>query len=120
MELQKDCYTGPMDQEFTQTGGIRYGSSFWLSSNYTIPFANLRLCREGIILSVSVFGLWRRTFDFPRQAIRQLRWKRVLFSPGLQIEHTVAECPPFVVFWVTNRKALAESLSGFGYEMAAW
>ncbi|SRR6266542_1327047 len=107
-----------MVQEFTQTGGIRYGSSFWFSVNFTAPFACLRVSKDAIILSVSIFRLWQRTFTFQRSAIRQLRWKRGLFSLGLQIEHTVGEYPPLVLFWVRDRKALADSLRGFGYEIS--
>jgi len=107
-----------MEQEFTQTGGIRYGSSFWFVINFTAPFARLRVSQDAIILSVSVFRIWQRTFTFQRSAIRQLRWKQGLFCLGLQVEHTVAEYPPFVLFWVSDRKSLAESLRGFGYEIS--
>jgi hypothetical protein len=107
-----------MEQEFTQTGGVRYGRSFWFAWNFTIPFAHLRVTRDALVLSVSAFGIWRRTFSFPRPAIRQLRWKRGVFSLGLQIEHTVDTYPPFVLFWVGSRKALAEGLRGFGYEIS--
>jgi hypothetical protein len=107
-----------MEQEFTETGGVRYGRSFWLAWNFTIPFAHLRVTRDALILSVSVFGIWRRTFMFPRLAIRKLRWKRGIFSPGLQIEHALEQYPPFVLFLVGSRKALADGLRGFGYEVS--
>ena len=86
--------------------------------NFTAPFACLRVSRNAIILSVSIFRLWQRTFTFRRSDIRQLRWKRGLFSLGLKIEHTVAEYPSFVLFWVVDRRALAENLKGFGYEIS--
>ena len=107
-----------MEQEFTQIGGIRYGSSFWFTVNFTAPFARLRVSKEAIVLSVSISRLWQRTFTFQRSAIRQLRWKRGLFSLGLQIEHTVGEYPPWVLFWVGDRKTLADGLRGFGYEIS--
>jgi hypothetical protein len=105
-----------MDQEFTQTGGIRYGESFWYATNLTAPFALLRVSKDAIVLSASILREGDRTFSFPRSAIRRLRWKRGLFSRGLQIEHTVAEYPPFVLFW-GYRKTLAEGLRAFGYEI---
>ncbi len=106
-----------MEKEFTQKGGIRYGSSVWSTVNFTAPFACLRVSKNAIILSVSVFRFWQRTFTFQRSDIRQLRWKRGFFSLGLQIEHTVAEYPSLVLFWVVDRKTLAEKLREFGYEI---
>ncbi len=107
-----------MEKEFTQKGGIRYGSSVWSTVNFTAPFACLRVSKNGIILSVSIFRLWQRTFTFQRSDIRQLRWKRGFFSLGLQIEHTVSEYPSLVLFWVVDRKTLAENLREFGYEIS--
>ena len=107
-----------MEQEFTHTGGARYGRSFWFAWNFTNPFAHLRITRDALVLSVSAFGIWRRTLLFPRPAIRKLRWKRGIFSLGLQIEHAVDEYPPFVLFWVGSRKALADGLRRFGYKIS--
>ncbi len=109
-----------MEKEFTQKGGIRYGSSVWSTANFTAPFACLRVSKNSIILSVSIFRLWQRTFTFQRSDIRQLRWKRGLFSLGLQIEHSVTEYPTFVLFWVVERKTLAENLIEFGYEISEY
>ena len=106
-----------MEQEFTQAGGIRYGESFWYATNLTAPLALLRVSKDAIILSTSLLRVGDRTFTFPRSAIRRLRWKRGVFSRGLQIEHTVAEYPPFVLFWVGYRKTVAEGLRAFGYEI---
>ena len=104
-----------MEKEFTQKGGIRYGSSVWSTVNFTAPFGRLRVSRNAIILSVSMFRLWQGTFTFQQSDIRQLRWKRGLFSLGLQIEPTVTEYP---TFWVVDRKTLAENLREFGYEVS--
>ena len=100
---------------FTQTGGIRFGQSYWFAGNATVPFAQLRVSQEELVIIISVFGLWRRTFTFPRASVHRLRWQRKLFSVGLQIEHGLAEPPPFILFWVTDRAALAEGLREFGY-----
>ena len=106
-----------MEAEFTQIGGVRYGESFWYAANFTWPFARLSVARQAITLSVSMMGFAKRTFTFPRVAIRQLRWKRGIFSRGLLIEHTIGDCPPFVLFWVSNRKELAGHLRESGYEI---
>ena len=103
------------DRAFTQTGGVRCGRSFWFSSNCTIPFAQFRVSKKALVLSVSV---WRRTFTFPRSSIRHLRWKRALFSHELRIEYDVGDFPPFVLFWVSNREAMTQGLRDFGYQVS--
>ena len=108
-----------MSQEFTQTGGLRYGESFWYAANFTKPFAMLRVSRDAIVVSVSFFRFWQRSFTFQRSAIQRLRWRRGIFSLGLQVEHTVAAYPPFVLFWLRDRKALALGLRDLGYEISA-
>jgi hypothetical protein len=107
-----------MEQEFTQTGGARCGRGFMFGMNFTIPFACLHISKDSMVLSVSLFGIWRRTLTFQRSDIRQLRWKRGLFSLGLQIEHSISSYPPFVLFWASDRKTLTEGLRGFGYEIS--
>jgi hypothetical protein len=106
-------------RSFTQTGGARYGAGMWSrNANLTVPFATLGVTREELVLSMSLFQLWKRTFRFPRSSLRCLRWKRGLFSLGLKIEHNVAEYPPLVLFWVSNREALTQGLRDFGYEIS--
>jgi hypothetical protein len=105
-------------QAFTQTGGIRYGRSFWFATNCTMPFAQLRISKEVLVLSVSFLRLWQRTFIFQRSSVHRLKWKRALFSLGLQIEHDVTEFPPFILFWVSNREELTHGLREFGYEVS--
>ncbi|HVV71341.1 MAG TPA: hypothetical protein VHI52_07560 [Verrucomicrobiae bacterium] len=107
-----------MEQQFTQTGGVRYGESFWYAMNFTVPFAELSVSKNGLQLTISVFGLWKRSFDFPRPSIRHLRWRRGLLSRGLQIEHGITEYPPFVLFWSGNCKTLGQNLKDLGYELS--
>ena len=107
----------PMEQEFEQVGGVRYGESVWFAVNFTIPFARLCVKRERIVLRVSFIGLTRRTFEFLKPEIRALRWKRGIFSKGLLIEHAKPDYPPFILFWTSNRKALGSALSGLGYDL---
>src|SRR5438445_5913331 len=107
-----------MEQQFTQTGGIRYGKNLFWACNFTNPFAQLCITRESIVLDVSFPPLWRRRFTFPKSDIRALHWKRGLFSTGLQIEHAVKTYPPFISFWTFDRSSLGESLKDFGYEIS--
>jgi len=103
------------DQAFTQVGGARWGRSYWRSANCTLPFAKLRVSKEALVVTISVSGL---TFSLARSSIRRLRWKRALFSQGLQIEHAVGGLPPFILFWASNREALTQGLRRFGYEIS--
>jgi hypothetical protein len=112
--LQPDSTRDP-GKWFRQTGGIRYGPSFWNAANWSAPFAHLLVSKEALTLSVSFFGIRKRTFTFPRSSLRRLCWTRNLFNVGLQIEHDVAEFPVFMLFWVSNREELAQGLSDFGY-----
>ena len=106
------------DQAFIQTGGVRWGRSFWFASGWaSVPFAHLRVSQDALAVSVAALHK-RHTFTVPRSAVRRLTWKRAPFSLGLQIEHNLAGCPPFLLFWVTNRDALVCGLRDFGYEMA--
>lgn len=104
-------------QIFVQTGGIWWGRSFWFASGWaTVPFAQLRVSQDALVLSVMVFRR-KHIFTVPRASVRRLAWKHVPFGLGLQIQHVEATCPPFLLFWVTDREALARSLKEFGYEM---
>lgn len=107
-----------MNEEFTQTGGARYGKSFYWALNFTIPFAHLRLTEDTLVLHVSFLGLWRRTFSFSKPEIRTMRWRRGLFSTGLQIEHVRSTYPPFILFWPSDRATLGRCLKDFGYAIS--
>jgi len=102
---------------FIQRGGLRYKSIIGVV-NFTMPFATLRATKEAIIISVSTFGLFPRTFSFPRSSVRRLRWRRIFFSLGIQVEHDLSSCPSYIIFWVSNRKALIQGLRDFGYEVS--
>jgi hypothetical protein len=105
-------------EDYTQAGGARFGRSFWFAWNFTSPFAHLRIASNSMVLTVSVFRLWQRTFTFRKTDLRQLRWKRGLFSTGLQISHAASEYPPFVLFWPLDRCKLKEQLKAFDYEIS--
>jgi hypothetical protein len=104
-------------QDYTQVGGTRFGRSYWFAWNFTIPFAHLRIASDRIVLTVSAFRLWQRTFTFQKADLRQLRWKRGLFSTGLHIVHAAGDHPPFILFWPSDRRKLKEQLRAFGYEI---
>jgi hypothetical protein len=104
-------------EHYIQVGGTRFGRSLWLAWNLTTPFAQLRIASDSIVLTVSAFRVWQRTFTFRKEDLRQLRWKRGLFSTGLHIGHAARDYPPFILFWPSDRRNLQEQLRAFGYEI---
>jgi hypothetical protein len=96
-----------MTTMFSQTGGARIG--FF---NASWPFAKLSATSD--IIRLTCLG---RECEFPRREVRRLSRHRALFSTGLRIEHAVAACPEFVVFWTFGFEKLKRGLEGAGYEV---
>lgn len=98
------------------TGGSRYGKSFWRSANYTWPLARLEIEPDKLRLS-TFFG---RTFLFEKSQIKSLSMYGGLFffSTGLLIEHSVADYPPFIVFWTFSFDGVKTELVRNGYEVS--
>lgn len=111
----KSEYEG--DSAFIQTGGLQFRSG-WRVTNLTMPFANMRVTREAILVTGSFIGWTRCSFSFPRSSIRGLRWRRIFFNLGVQIEHDLPSYPAYILFWVSDRKALIQGLRDFGYEVS--
>lgn len=104
-------------QTYTETGGIRYGSSFWIATNFSWPFATLTASPGEISISVSLGQLWSKTFALKRSQIKSIRKNRGLISTGIVIEHFNAEYPPFILFWTFRYEALKEQLEAVGHSV---
>jgi hypothetical protein len=102
-------------QTYTETGGIRYGSSFWIAANFTWPFAKLTAGPGEISIRVALGKLWSKTFVFERSQIKSISKKRGLISTGIVIEHSVAEYPPFILFWTFRYETLKKQLETVGH-----
>src|SRR5580765_5931652 len=72
---------------YVETGGLRWGQSLWSAANATWPFARICASADHLRLSVNVGKLWKRSFDFERVEVRQIRRRPGLFSVGLVVEH---------------------------------
>jgi hypothetical protein len=107
-----------MTTEYTEQGGLRWGQSYWVSSNVTWPFVTLRLTGEGIYIRWGLWTLASHVLEFARRDITALRKRRGLFSQGIVIEHSRSDCPPFVLFWTLNYAALSRALADLGYGIA--
>ena len=105
------------DSVYFETGGIRYGNSYWSSSNFSWPFASLKASPEEISICVSFSSLWTRTFTFNRSQIKSIRKKRGLWSVGIEIDHSATEIPPFILFWTFHYKTLKKHLESLGYDL---
>jgi len=66
-------------------------------------------------ISVAVWNIWKRSFEFERVDVRQIRRRRGLFSVGVVVEHVKPEYPPFILFWTFRYKILSEALQRLGY-----
>ena len=99
-----------MATEFTQTGGFRWGA--W---NVTAPFAELRASRELILIKVSFWKFWQRTFEFSRQEIKTITKFYGIFSVGILISHTKRDYPAHIIFWTFDYKSLKEALASLDY-----
>ena len=102
---------------YSETGGARYGSSFWTAVNFTWPFATLTATSEQIEIRVSLGKLWSKTFALERALIKSIRRKRSLWSVGIEVDHSVSEVPPFILFWTFRYRRLKQELESLGYEI---
>jgi hypothetical protein len=103
--------------QYSETGGLRWGSSFWRAANATWPFASLRASTDSVTVQLSVFGVWRQSFEFRRGDILSMRRLKGLFSTGVRIEHAKPEYPPFDVFWTLRYSVLKARLIELGYDV---
>ncbi|MEZ5323660.1 MAG: hypothetical protein R3F19_01125 [Verrucomicrobiales bacterium] len=103
-----------MDGEYYESGGLRWGSSYWLSANATFPFGKIWIDDEKIVIEVDLL-VKKRRFDFPKEAIQRLAMKRALMGKGLVIQHSVEDYPRFVLFWTFSFPRLKSNLEQRGY-----
>jgi len=102
---------------YSETGGIRYGRSFWMATKFTWPFATLTVTQDQISIHVTLGRLWSRTFTFDPTQIKSIRKKRVLYSVGIEIDHSITEYPIYILFWTFRYKTLKKELEKIGYEV---
>jgi len=76
-----------------------------LAFNATWPFAGLFIYRDELALS-SFF----RRYTFPRETLLRIIPYHLFLSPGMKLEHNIADYPRFVVFWSRNLPDLQEAL----------
>lgn len=102
---------------YTETGGVRYGRSFWVATNFTWPFATLTAATDGVSIRISLGRLLIRTFVLERGQIKSIKKKRGLLGTGILIEHSNAAYPPFILFWTFRFETLKKQLESIGYSV---
>jgi hypothetical protein len=102
---------------YTETGGIRYGHTYWFAKNFTWPFAEITIESGQILIRVSLGKVWSRSFVFPRSSISSIRKRRGFFGVGIEIEHLETDYPPFVLFWTFRYASLKGNLETAGYQV---
>jgi hypothetical protein len=96
------------------TGGIHYGDSYYSAFNATWPFARLIVSTGSVDLNTSFF----KSFSFPKSQITTISKYGGFFSKGLQIQHSISEYPPFIVFWTPKWEAVKLALIENGYQVS--
>jgi hypothetical protein len=104
-------------QSYTEIGGLRYGSSFWISTNFTWPFATLTASPNEVSIRVSLGRLWARTFALESSQIKSISKTLGLMSTGIVIEHSNVEYPPLILFWTFRYETLKEQLEAVGHSV---
>ena len=104
-----------MNSDYTETGGLRFGDSFWVAANATIPFAKLHVTPEHIDITLRSPISSNRSFLFRKQDVLAIRKKHGLFSVGIEIEHQDKNKCPYILFWTFRFKKLKTSLLDMGY-----
>ena len=99
-------------ERLVQRGGARIGRSYWFSSNATWRCATLEADRNEIVLTSL-----EKSHRFPRDQILRIVQHTAIAATGIQIEHTVEEYPPFILFWSFNFPELRVALTEFGYKL---
>jgi len=97
---------------FTQTGGCRIGKNSWLALNATVPFATLVVSEGNLTLKAL-----SKIYVFEKADVQRIVDYSGLFSQGVQIQHTVAKYPKFVVFWTFKLDELRVNLQTSGFHL---
>ncbi|MEM9281499.1 MAG: hypothetical protein AAGA96_06725 [Verrucomicrobiota bacterium] len=106
---------------YTETGGLRWGSSFTFGYNVTFPFA--RLTADECFLNIEVTSflpLEQLSFSVRLKLndVLRISKQRGIFGAGVRIEHRGSDIPRCLVFWSFSPKALLKKLSDLGYPVA--
>ncbi len=105
------------EEKYIETGGLRWGGSYWGATNVTFPFAKIQMTTEEINISVKRLFKNEKAFTFSKCDIISIKKKRGLFSVGISIEHSIQEYPSLILFWTLGYNELQKKIENFGYDI---
>lgn len=101
---------------YEELGGLRWGQSFWDAGNATFPFAKLRINPDQLEIQLNGWPISTARYTFTPKDVSILRIQRGLFwFPGVRVEHTKPDYPPFILFWTTSPSFLLKSAGAAGF-----
>lgn len=100
--------------EYSTRGGLRWGKTYWRSSNVTVPFARMRASAQELTIRVSAM-IVHVELRVQRAEVIRVEHQRGLFTPGVRIIHSNENIPPFVLFWTYLRADVMKNLTLLGY-----
>ena len=106
-----------MNTEYKETGGLRWGESFWNAAYATWPFAKLSATSDGLQIFVHAIGLMEEDFNFAKSEVDVIMRKKGIlpFSTGIVIGHHKANYPRFILFWTFRYQQLKTELARLGF-----
>jgi hypothetical protein len=104
-----------MEGPYVETGGLRYGSTFWSSANCTWPFARLEATSSRVTLTTPTLPLLGDTIVLPHESIDSIVKVRGLLSVGARFVHHEEGPPPYIAFWTFSFERLKSQLQDLGY-----
>lgn len=99
-------------ETFTQKGGAKIGKGFWLSFDFTFPFAKLYVYPEQIIITIL-----NKDYIFSKEEVEKLSAYSLIVQNGIKIQYSNSKYPKFIVFWSFNLDELKENLGKLGYQV---
>jgi hypothetical protein len=96
---------------YKERGGLRIGSSYWFSSNYTWPFAKISASKEKLILTCLL-----NSIELKRDEVLYIERYKGFFSQGIRIYHKKIK-HPFIIFWSLSVNNLINKLKDKGYKI---
>ncbi len=102
---------------YEESGGIRFGDSYWFASNYTWPFAKIVVFKDKLVIVFNA-GAWNpKKIEFKKKEIKYVELRRGIFSKGVRIHHNKSRTFPFILFWSFDVNNLMSHIKNAGYEI---
>ena len=102
-------------QKYSESGGLNWGANSVTASYVTFPFASFEVSEDGVLLSVNVFEMFKRSYFLTRSEISNIQIKKILLGCGFRVNHSNASLPSYLLFSTFGSSSLELSLKNCGY-----